>query len=150
MSINSACNCPSLPLDSVAKVSLIARPLLTLLAQMQCRCEHGVFRSRTCFHSRVTYKVWSNWNTALSGLLSTLTIIFPVGSQLEHRAPFGVSVITHTKTHGRTPRDEWSARHRGLYLHMTTQHTDTRDKHPCSERDSNPRSQQPSGRRPTP
>jgi hypothetical protein len=24
----------------------------------------------------------------------------------EHRAPFGVSVITHTKTHGRTPLDK--------------------------------------------
>jgi hypothetical protein len=33
-------------------------------------------------------------------------IIFPAGSQLEHRAPFGVSVITHTKTHGRTPLEE--------------------------------------------
>jgi hypothetical protein len=34
-------------------------------------------------------------------------IHFPVGSQLEHRAPRGVSVITHTiKTHGRTPLDE--------------------------------------------
>jgi hypothetical protein len=31
-----------------------------------------------------------------------------------------------------------------------TQHTNTRDKHPYPERDSNPRSQQPSGRRPTP
>jgi hypothetical protein len=26
-------------------------------------------------------------------------IHFPVGSQLEHRAPFGVSVITHTIRH---------------------------------------------------
>jgi hypothetical protein len=26
-------------------------------------------------------------------------IHFPVGSQLEHRAPFGVSVITHTIKH---------------------------------------------------
>jgi hypothetical protein len=33
-------------------------------------------------------------------------IHFPVGSQLEHRAPFGVSVITITKTHSRTPLDE--------------------------------------------
>jgi hypothetical protein len=29
--------------------------------------------------------------------------------------------------------DEWSARRRGLYLHRTTQHINTRDKHPCPE-----------------
>jgi hypothetical protein len=57
-------------------------------------------------------------------------------------------VITHIlKTHGRTPLDEWSARRRDLYLHRTTQHINTRDNHPCPERDSNPRPQQPSGRR---
>jgi hypothetical protein len=33
----------------------------------------------------------------------------------------------------------------GLYLHRTTQHRKTRDKHPCLERDSNPRSQQTTG-----
>jgi hypothetical protein len=48
------------------------------------------------------------------------------------------------------PVDEWSSRHRGLYLHRTTQHINTTDKHPCPQRDSNPRSQQQSGRRPTP
>jgi hypothetical protein len=36
----------------------------------------------------------------------------------------------------------------GLYLHRTTQHIKTRDKHPCLERDSNPRSQQPTGQDP--
>jgi hypothetical protein len=50
----------------------------------------------------------------------------------------------HT-TLGRTPLDEWSARRRNLYLT-----TLTRDRHPCPRRDSNPRSQQASGRRPTP
>jgi thiosulfate reductase cytochrome b subunit len=38
---------------------------------------------------------------------------------------------THNYTHGRTPLDEWSARRRDLYLHRTTQQTNTRDKHPC-------------------
>jgi hypothetical protein len=33
-------------------------------------------------------------------------INFLVGSQLEHRAPFGVSVITHAETHSRTPLDK--------------------------------------------
>jgi len=46
---------------------------------------------------------------------------------------------THTKTRGRTPLDEWSARRRGLYLYRATQHIITTDKHPCPERDSKPR-----------
>ena len=46
----------------------------------------------------------------------------------------------------RTPLDEWSARRRNLYL---TTHN-THNKHPCPGRDSNPRSQQVSGRRPMP
>jgi hypothetical protein len=56
---------------------------------------------------------------------------------------------SHIQTHGRTPLDEWSARRRDLYLHRTTQHIHTTDKHPCPQRNSNPRPQQPSGRRPT-
>jgi hypothetical protein len=36
----------------------------------------------------------------------------------------------------------------GLYLHKTTQHRKTRDKHPRLERDSNPRSQQQTGQDP--
>jgi hypothetical protein len=36
----------------------------------------------------------------------------------------------------------------GLYLHRTTQHRKTRDKHPSLERYSNPRSQQPTGQDP--
>jgi hypothetical protein len=58
--------------------------------------------------------------------------------------PFGVS-WSHTQTHGRTPLDEWSARRRDLYLHRKTQHINTTNIHPCPERDSNPRPQQPSG-----
>jgi hypothetical protein len=45
------------------------------------------------------------------------------------RPTFGVSVIIHIQTHGRTPLDEWSARRRYLYLHRTTQHINTSDKH---------------------
>ena len=47
---------------------------------------------------------------------------------------------------GMTPLDKWSARRRDLYL---TTH-DTHNKHLCPRWDSNPRSQQASGRRPTP
>jgi hypothetical protein len=55
--------------------------------------------------------------------------------------------LDHTQrrtTVGRTPLDEWSARHRDLYL--TTHNTHNR--HPCLQWDSNPQSQQASGRRP--
>jgi len=45
---------------------------------------------------------------------------------------------------GGIPLDEWLARRRDLYL--TT--PNTYDKHPCPVRDSNPQSQQASGRRP--
>jgi hypothetical protein len=44
--------------------------------------------------------------------------------------PFRGFLITHIQTHGRTPLDEWSAHRRDLYLHRTTQHIDTTDKHP--------------------
>jgi len=57
--------------------------------------------------------------------------------------------LDHTQrraTVGRTPLDEWSIRRRDLYL---TTHN-THDRHPCPRWDSNPRSQQASGRRPTP
>jgi hypothetical protein len=49
------------------------------------------------------------------------------------------------ETRGRTSLDEGSVRRKGLYLLRTTEHINTRDKHPCLQRDSNPRSQQPSG-----
>jgi hypothetical protein len=62
-----------------------------------------------------------------------------------------VRFLDHTQwriTVGRTPLDEWSARRRDLNL--TTQTTFTTDKHRCPRWDSNPQSQQASGRRPTP
>jgi hypothetical protein len=64
--------------------------------------------------------------------------------------PFRFSWSHTIDTYDRTPLDEWPARSRGLYLHRTTRHRNTRDKHPCPQRDSNTRPQQPSGRRPTP
>jgi len=57
--------------------------------------------------------------------------------------------LDHTQrrsTFGRTPLDEWSARCRDLYLQHTTL---TTDKHSCPWWDSNRRTQQASGRRPT-
>ena len=62
---------------------------------------------------------------------------------------FLMRYLDHTQrrtTVGRTPLDEWSARRRVLYL--TTHNTHNR--HPCPRWDSNPQSQQASGRRSTP
>jgi hypothetical protein len=65
---------------------------------------------------------------------------------------FGSSLtrfLYHTQgrtTVGRTPLDEWSVCRRDLYL--TTHNTHNR--HTCPRWDSNPRSQQARGRRPTP
>ena len=59
--------------------------------------------------------------------------------------------LYHTQrraTVGRTPLDEWSVRRRDLYL--TTHTTLTANKCLCPWWDSNPQSQQASGRRPTP
>jgi hypothetical protein len=40
------------PRDTRVKVIIVARPLLTPVAQNLYRCEHGVLRSRTYVHSR--------------------------------------------------------------------------------------------------
>ena len=59
--------------------------------------------------------------------------------------------LDHTQRHttvSRTPLDEWSARRRDLYL--TTHNTHNRQTSMPPRWDSNPRSEQASGRRPTP
>ena len=79
------------------------------------------------------------------------------------RVSLFIRFLDHTQrrtTVGRTPLDDWSARHRDLCLTThnthnrqtsTWQHTTlTRDSHPCFRRDSNSQSQQARGRRPTP
>jgi hypothetical protein len=48
---------PSLPRDTRVKVTLVARPLLTSVTQKLCRCEHGVYASRTCVHSRTLLRI---------------------------------------------------------------------------------------------
>jgi len=63
------------------------------------------------------------------------------------RASSFMRFLDHTQrrtTVGRTPLDKWSDCRRDLYL---AKHN-TQAKHPCSRRDSNPQSQQASGRRP--
>jgi hypothetical protein len=64
----------------------------------------------------------------------------PWGPRPPHYRGFTIT-LRHT-TLGRTPLDEWSARHRDLWQHKTQQ-TDIH-----TPADSNPQSQQASGRRP--
>jgi hypothetical protein len=67
------------------------------------QCEHCSLNLRYT----VTRVVSANF-LGMSNLTLNLhhSFIFPLISQLEHRAPFGVSVITHIQTHVRTPLDE--------------------------------------------
>jgi hypothetical protein len=48
---------PYIPCDTRLKVNVVARPLLTPVAQKLCRCEHGVFTSITCVHSRTLPRI---------------------------------------------------------------------------------------------
>ena len=66
------------------------------------------------------------------------------------RASLFTKLLDHTQRHTTvrtTPLDEWSARRRDLYL---TTHSTQTEKPLCPRWDSNPQSQQVSGRRPTP
>jgi len=60
----------------------------------------------------------------------------------------GFAITLRHTTFGRAPLDEWSARHRDLYLSTDTAFTTDRLR--CLLRVPNPRSPQASGRRPTP
>jgi hypothetical protein len=48
---------PTSPRDTRVKVTLFPRPLLKPVTQKLCRCEHGVFTSRTCVHSRTLLRI---------------------------------------------------------------------------------------------
>jgi len=62
--------------------------------------------------------------------------------------PIVVVLRSHSDTTlGKTPLEGWSTRRRDLYLTSTKL---TTDRHQWPRRDSNPQSQQASGRRPTP
>jgi hypothetical protein len=49
--------CSNLPRDTQVWVTLVARPLLTPVAQKLYKCEHGVFTSKTCVHSRTLLRI---------------------------------------------------------------------------------------------
>jgi len=80
-----------------------------------------------------------------------LTILFAFGATAPQwaRDYSFTRFLDHTQRRtrvGRTPLGEWSARHRGLYMITHNTH----NKHPCPRLDTNPWSQQASGRKPTP
>jgi hypothetical protein len=83
-------------------------------------------------------------------IISSLFVCLWLDSLLWARASSFMRFLDHTQrrtTVGRTPLDEWSARPRNLYL--TTHDTHSRQT-PIRRCDSNPQSQQASGRIPTP
>jgi hypothetical protein len=43
--------------DTRIRVSFVARPLLTPVARKLCGCEHDVFTSRMCVHSRILFRI---------------------------------------------------------------------------------------------
>jgi hypothetical protein len=45
------------PRDTRVKVTLVARPLHTPVAQKLCRCERGVFMNRTCVDSGTLLRI---------------------------------------------------------------------------------------------
>jgi hypothetical protein len=51
-------NCPNLPRDTGVKITFVARPLLTPVAQRLCRCEHGLL----CSEAHLVF-IWNeNWS----------------------------------------------------------------------------------------
>jgi hypothetical protein len=92
---------------------------------------------------------WRIHKTSLKAYCTVLNTFFPLWRCGPTRAMTSLffRFLDHIQQRtiiGRTSLDEWSARRRDLYL--TTLNTDI----PCPRRDSKPRSQQASGRRPTP
>ena len=79
----------------------------------------------------------------------TLFVLGAITPQYARTSSF-TTFLDHTQrrtTVSKTPPYEWSVRRRHLYL--TTNTKPTTDKRQCPRRDSNPLSQQASGRRPT-
>jgi hypothetical protein len=93
-------------------------------------------------------EIWSaNWG--ISAVVSGLFVCLLLARQPLQwvRASSFTGFLDHTQRHttvGRTPLDERSARRRGLYL--TTHTTLTKDRHPFPLWNSNPQSQQATGR----
>jgi hypothetical protein len=101
-----------------------------------------------CIQLTQPWSICNYYDTALSQKNSF--IHFPFDTNLEHRAAFTVSVITHTirQTVGLLWTNDQPVAETSTYTWQ--QHINTIDKHPCPEQNLNPRPQQPSGRRPTP
>jgi hypothetical protein len=112
-------------------------------------CIHAQWFTRNNIHEHLDRResLWRQWPI----LRTVITNLFSLGTTAHTWVCpplYWGFLITYNQTNGRTLLDEWSPRCRGLYLHRTTHYINTRDKHPCPERDSKPRSQQPSGHRP--
>jgi hypothetical protein len=113
-------------------ISIMALIMYSYLCRHAVPWEHSFYVCVWWFWIR-KYALFLPWHNPLSGPRSS------------HFRGFLIT-LRHT-TLGRTPLDEWSARLRDLYL---TTHNTHKKQTSMYWRDSNPQSQQASGRGPTP
>jgi hypothetical protein len=102
---------------------------------------------KSVYARRITKENYSEFGTRIT-TNSTIFSLFRFDPIPGHGLPlrgFTITLTGHT-TLGRTPLDEWSARSK--YLQLKTRNTHKRQSY--HQRDSNPQSQQTSGRRATP
>jgi hypothetical protein len=85
----------------------------------------------------------SRWSQIWTCITFFPWVLAPSGTRPPHNRGFTIT-LRHTII-GRTSLDEWSVRHRDLYL---TTHNTHKGRHPCLRRNSNQQSQQVNGRRP--
>jgi len=117
-----------------------------------CLLQHGAIKSKELFQKTGWYKIM-NLKLQAPYFIWQLP---PVTFHRHSAACVGNGAAWNFFFHGATgptglgkiPPNEWSARHRDLYL--TTYNTHKRGRHVYPRRDSNLQSQQASGRRPNP
>jgi len=124
----------------VTRDNLILLPDCTLKAVASSTCTATYWLNITMFRSARPVAFGTHCNTFFGATA-------PPPTQWTRASTF-TRFLDHTQrrtTVGRTPLDEWSASRRDLYLTTHNIH----DRHPWPRWDSNPQSQQASGRRST-
>jgi hypothetical protein len=110
--------------DNIRSPTKVRKDLALWIIQQQT---HANLVLNNSFRERISARVTDSSNKAVKFIHSFTDACSPGWTFGLHFRGF---LITHIQTHGRTPLDEWSDRRRGLYLHRTTQHINTTDKHP--------------------
>jgi hypothetical protein len=151
------------------KLLYMFRVLLPPIIRSAYNCIYSIwyFSHRYCYLP-ISWKSWNWFECAVGGVhhsstcilpteyiytllvLRNLTPIFPVAFRLDFRSwppltGFAITLIGRIIL-GRTPSDYQSHAETSTWQHVSL----IRDRRPCPRRNSNPKSQQPSGRRRTP